>query len=305
MKPFLRAVASSAFALVILGVPVQAVVASGFAIYLADVNTGAIRQFNAAGQGSAFGNVGQVNPVGLAVDAAGNLYVANRSGGVSGSIDRFTPSGTLSLFSSQMDFPSKLAFDPSGNLYAGMVGNNTISEFNASGQATTFASSGLNGPIPLAFDHNGNLYVGNTGNSTIMRFGPNGQPQLFATSGLYPYGMTFDNAGNLYVANFGDNTIQKIDPTGHSTTFAGFGSGINAPVDVAFDGVNNLYVLNLGNNTIEKFDLAGNGTLFANTGMDHPESLAIRMVPEPGSALLSLGVGVLVLGQRLRRRTRL
>ena len=304
MNPLLRAVVSSASRLAAFILPTQVAIASGFAIYVADVNTGVIRQFNAAGQGSPFGNVGLVNPVGLAIDAAGNLFVANRSGGVSGTIDRFTPDGTLSLFSSDTDFPSKLAFDASGNLYAGMVGNNTISRFNASGQATVFASSGLNGPIPLAFDHNGNLYVGNTGNSTIMKFGPDGQPQFFATSGLYPYGLTFDNAGNLYVANFGDNTIQKIDPAGHSTIFADFGSGISAPVDIAFDGLANLYVLNLGNNTIEKFDLAGNGTWFANAGLNHPESLAIQMVPEPGSALLPLGAAVTLLGRGLRRRSR-
>jgi DNA-binding beta-propeller fold protein YncE len=303
MKPWFRAVVSLAFTLSAFGLPVRGAAASGFVIYVADVNNGEIRQFNAAGQGTVFGNVGLVNPVGLALDAAGNLYVANRSGGVSGSIDRFTPNGTLSLFSLGMNFPSKLAFDAGGNLYAGMVGNNTITKFSASGQATTFASSGLNGPIPLAFDHNGNLYVGNFGNSTIERFGPNGQPQFFAASGLYPYGMTFDNSGNLYVANFGDNTIQKIDAAGNSTLFAGLGSGINAPVDVAFDGVGALYVLNLGNNTILKFDLAGNGTLFANTGMDHPESLAISMVPEPGSVFLLLGAGTCLLGLRLRRRS--
>ena len=289
-----------AFGLALSARPIEAAPVAGFVLYVADFNTGAIRQFNAAGQGSAFANVGAVNPAGLAVDTSGNVYVANRSGGVSGTIDRITPGGTLSLFSSDMDFPSKLAFDASGNLYAGMVGNNTISKFNAFGQATTFASSGLNGPIPLAFDHNDNLYVGNS-DSTIMRFGPNGQPQFFASSGLYPNGMTFDNAGNLYVANFGDNNIQKIDPAGNSTILAGLGSGINAPVDIAFDGVDSLYVLNLGNNTILKLDLAGNATLFANTGLDHPESLAIRMVPEP-SGLLPIGLLILALRRRLAKR---
>ena len=52
--------------------PAVALVA-GRHLYVADVNTGAIKQFNSAGQGSTFANVGAVNPVGLAVDAAGNL----------------------------------------------------------------------------------------------------------------------------------------------------------------------------------------------------------------------------------------
>lgn len=295
----LRVLVAWAFAFLTACFPARAAV-PGIIIYVADSNTGAIEQFNAAGQGSPFGNVGAVNPAGLAVDATGNLYVANRSGGVSGTIDRFTPGGTLTLFSSDMDFPSKLAFDSSGTLYAGMVGNNTIQKFNSSGQGTVFASSGLNGPIPLAFDHNGNLYVGNTGDGTIMKFGPDGQPQFFASSGLYPYGMAFDSAGNLYVANFGDNTIQKIDPAGNSTIFAGLSSGINAPVDLAFDGAGNLFVLNLGNNTILEFDPDGNGSLFANTGLDHPESLAIQIVPEPESASLLLVAMGILLGNRRR-----
>lgn len=116
--------------------------------------------------------------------------------------------------------------------------------------------------------------------------------------------MTFDNAGNLYVADFGDNTIQKIDPAGNSTIFAGLSAGINAPVDIAFDGVGNLYVLNLGDDTILRFDLAGNGSWFANTVLAHPESLAIRMVPEPGSGSMLLVSGVILLGCRLRRRSR-
>lgn len=274
---------------------------AGDVIYVADANTGAIKQFNSAGQGSAFGSVGAVNPVGLAVDPAGNLFVANRSGGVSGTINRFTPGGSRTLFSSDMNFPSKLAFDAGGSLYAGMVGNNTIRKFNALGQGTVFASSGADAPIPLAFDHGGNLYVGNLFANTITKFNSAGQPTVFASSVNSPYGLAFDSGDNLFMASFTDNTILKIDPAGNSSVFAGLGSGINAPVDLAFDRSGNLFVLNLGNNTILKFDQAGNGSLFANTGMDHPESLAIRIVPEPAGGALFSAAGALLLCRRRRR----
>jgi DNA-binding beta-propeller fold protein YncE len=264
----------------------QALIA-GDLVYVADVNSGAIRRFNSAGQGTAFGSVGAVNPVDLALDAAGNLYVANRSGGVTGSIDRFDPAGHRSLFTSAVYFPSGMAFDATGNLYAAMVGDNSIRRFDRSAQGSVFANSGLHGPLSLAFDASGNLYAGNQDDSTIMRFNAAGQPTLFAYSGLYPDGMAFDSHGNLFVANFGDNTIQRIDPTGHSTIFA---SGLNAPVDVALDRSDNLFVLDLGDNTILKFDPLGHSSVFAATGLGHAQSLVIFSVPEPASwALWLLG----------------
>jgi sugar lactone lactonase YvrE len=301
MKASFKVVAALVCVSTLFSFPARAL-GPDFVLYLADANTGAIKKFNSAGQGSPFGSVGFANPVGLAVDGGGNLFVANRSGGVSGTIDRFTPGGTRTLFSSDMNFPSKLAFGLDGGLYAGMVGNNTVRKFNALGQGTTFASSGLSGPIPLAFDHSGNLYVGNMNNNTITKFGLNGQPTFFANSGAAPYGMTCDNADNLYVVNFGDNDILKYDPAGNASLFADLSDGLNAPVDIVFDGSGNLLVLNLGNNTIQRYDLAGNGSLFANTGMDHPESMAIRLVPEPVSGSLLLLAGGILLGRRRTSR---
>lgn len=275
---------------------VASALVSGDAVFVTDVNSGAIRKFNSAGQGSFFGSVGTVNPVGLAVDAAGNLFVANRSGGVSGTITRFDPAGHSTLFSSQMDFPSGLAFGPDGQLYAAMVGNNTVEKFDSAGNATVFANSGLNGPLDIAFDHSGNLYAANQNDSSIVKLSSLGQPTFFASSGLYPDGLAFDGNDNLYVANFGDNTVQRIDPAGHSTIFA---SGLNAPVDVAFDGSGNLFVLNAGDGTILKFDATGHSSLFANTGLAYADSLAMFVVPEPGAAaVLVLGSAVLLLRKR-------
>lgn len=277
----------------------------GDVVYVADVNTGAIKQFNSAGQGSAFGNVGAVNPVDVLADGSGNLYVANRSGSISGNIDRFDRTGHLILFSSQTDFPSGMAMDSSGTLYAAMVGNNSIYKYDAHGNATLFANSGLSGPIDITFDHNGNLYAINQDTSSVTKFNALGQPSFFASTGQYPSGIACDNAGDLFVANFGDNTVEKIDPTGHTSIFADLSSGLNAPADLAFDESGNLFVLNMGNNTILEFDPSAHGTLFANLGMDHPESLAIYIVPEPSScALLIWGAGAVFLRRRPASRSR-
>ena len=282
---------ATAASLLVAGQMARAMVA-GDEIYVADVNSGAIVKINSAGQVSAFGSVGLVNPDYMTVDSGGNLYVANREGGVTGTIDRFDPAGHLSLFTSALDFPGGVAFDKNGNLYCAMVGNNTIEKFNGAGQGTLFAS-GLNGPLPLAFDAAGNLYACNQNDSSITKFNSTGQGAFFANSGQYGDGLAFDRNGNLFVANFGDNTIQEITPNGVSSIFADVNSGLDAPVNLAFDEAGNLFVLNVGNNSIEEFDPSGHGTLFANTGLGHVQAMAIELVPEPSSwALLGLGLGL-------------
>src|ERR1051326_7258166 len=125
----------------------------GDLFYAVNVNSGDIQRFDSTGSGSSFGTAGTVNPIDLALDSAGNLYVSDRSAGVSGRIDKFDPTGHKTTFTTAgMAFPSGMAFDQNGYLYVAMVGNNTIVKYDSSGNPTVFATSGLNGPLALAID---------------------------------------------------------------------------------------------------------------------------------------------------------
>lgn len=71
-----------------------------------------------------------------------------------------------------LNFPTGLAFDTSGNLYAANASSNTITRYDSSGTyivGSPFISSGLNGPFGIAFDSSGNLYAANVGNKTISK----------------------------------------------------------------------------------------------------------------------------------------
>src|SRR6185503_4500009 len=116
-------------ALLLASLRARAVV-PGEVIYVADINTGAIKQFNSVGQGSPFASLGTVNPSDMALDSAGNLYVANLSAGVSGNIQRINPLGQVSLFTANVNGPASLTFDGSGTLYAGMVMDNTVRKYD-------------------------------------------------------------------------------------------------------------------------------------------------------------------------------
>lgn len=222
------------------------------------------------------------NPSGVAVDPAGNIYVADSN---ENRIRRITPSGVVTTV------PGSAG--PDRGIYAWGYG------FYVYGYRKG-----------LAVDRSGNIFVADSQNNTISRITPDGVATVLAgTAGQYcrvggadgtgpaasfnePSGLTVDNAGNLYVADSFDNVIRKITPDGVVTTIAGTppeyghphgygaddrmdhpgsadGTGTAAqfcyPSAVAVDGAGNLYVADEGNNTIRKITPGGVVTTLAGT----------------------------------------
>ena len=118
-------------------------------------------------------------PVGLAFDSAGNLFVSDYT---SDDIYEFTPGGAQSTFASGLNGPWGLAFDSAGNLFEADSGTGNIYEFTPGGVQSTFAS-GLDYPVGLAFDSAGNLFEGDFTSGNIYEFTPGGVQSTFA-SGL-------------------------------------------------------------------------------------------------------------------------
>ncbi|HEV8058850.1 MAG TPA: DUF4214 domain-containing protein [Gemmataceae bacterium] len=216
------------------------------------------------------------SPYGMAVDSAGNLYVANEGGST---VSKLTPAGVVSTFASGFGGPIALAFDAAGNLYVANYGFNSISEVTPGGTVSTFASN-INNPSALAFDAAGNLYVANEGNTgqpqTVTKITPAGVTSIFASGFIYPDALAFDAAGNLYVGNETEanvGVVNEVTPAGVVSTFA---SGFTLPSSagyLAFDGAGNLYVGSGGGNTVSKVTPAGVVSTFA-SGFSNPSGLA-------------------------------
>ena len=168
--------------------------------------------------------------VGLAFDAAGNLYAANH---FNNTITKFTPDGVGSAFANTgLSVPQGLAFDTAGNLYVANAGNSTISKITTNGVVSPFATTGSY-PVGLAFDADGNLYVANRNSNLIQKITPGGSVSPFATTtGVNRQGLAFDKAGNLYVALEASNSIEKFSTNGVGSVFAS--SGLNLPAYLAF-----------------------------------------------------------------------
>ncbi len=118
------------------------------------------------------------DPIGLAFDGKGDLFVANRHGN---SVIEMDTNGAKSTFASGLNGPLSLAFDGAGDLFVGNTGGNII-EITPNGERSTFAF-GLNGVIGLAFDETGNLFEADQNSGNIYKFAPDGTYTTFA-SGL-------------------------------------------------------------------------------------------------------------------------
>ena len=222
-------------------------------------------------------------PWGVAVDAAGNVYIAdtvnNRIRKVAnGVISTVAGNGTLGYSgddgpatSAQLSWPAGVAVDSAGNLYVADQNNNRIRKVS-NGVITTVAGNGtpgysgdngpatsakLYGPKGVAVDSAGNLYIADTSNQRIRKVlngviataAGNG-PDLYGNGGYsgdngpatsarlnQPWGVAVDFAGNLFIADYGNNRIRKVS-NGVITTAINW----SYPQGVAVDAAGNLFI---------------------------------------------------------------
>jgi sugar lactone lactonase YvrE len=249
-------------------------------LYLADLNHHVIREVNIAGIATTVAGTGEQgfsgdggaatsalldSPAGVAVDGAGNIYIADthnhRIRKVSG--------GTITTIA--------------GTGVAGFAGDN--------GPAV---SATLNNPTALALDSNGNLYIADTDNhrirkitgtaiSTVAGSGEqyfSGDGAAATAAGLdSPSGVAVDTASNIYIGDTSNQRIRVVNPSGIISTLAGNGSKAYAgdggtasgaslarPRGLSVDAQGNIYFADSDNNTIRLIANTGTITTVAGNG---------------------------------------
>jgi sugar lactone lactonase YvrE len=211
-------------------------------------------------------------PYGIAVDGAGNIYVADTDN--SRVVKEVYSNGTYTqagnAIGSGLNFPTGVAVDGAGDVYIVDTDNNrVVKEVYSNGtytQAGTTIGSGLNQPYGVAVDGAGNVYIADTGNNRVVEEvysnGTYTQSSTTIGSGLNaPCGVAVDGAGNVYIADTRNSRVVKEVYSNGTYTQSGaaIGGGLYEPFGVALDGVGDLYIVDSGHSRVLK-ETYSNGT---------------------------------------------
>jgi sugar lactone lactonase YvrE len=271
--------AASAF----LNFPESLAISPSGNLYICDVVNHRIRLFNAAtgtvsnfagnGTNSFGGDGGPATsasldvPLGVALDAAGNLYIADQ---FNNRIRMVNKSGVIST-----------------------VAGNGVAAYSGDGGPAT--SAALSVPAGVVVDSAGNVLVADMGNQVVRKFAPGGNISTVAGTGKkgftgdggpatsaqlsQPRAVAIDSGGNIFIADMGNNRVRRVDAvTGIITTVVGNGTNssfgdngaanvasLSSPLALAFDAQGNLYIADAGGHRVRKVGPAAPPTITSPT----------------------------------------
>ena len=245
--------------------------------YVSDQFNHVIRKITSAGVVSTFcgnGVLGHVDgpaatasfysPNGLAIDAGGNIYVADEGNNL---IVKITPAGVATTIAgtgvaayvnstnpltAAFNAPKAVALDSQGNIYVTDSGNNRIRQISSAGVVITYAGGGagfadgvgtaalFSNPAAIAVDSKGNIYVGDINNHAIRKITTGVTVTTIAGNRVAttqvgnPLAFTVDASDNLFIADGTGRVLRLLNSTNILNTLAGTSS-----VSGYADGVGN------------------------------------------------------------------
>ena len=190
----------------------------------------------AGGNGGGSGANQFSNPIGIAIDGQGNLYITDY---FNYRVQKWAPGASEGV---------------------------TVAGGNGAGSA----ANQLYSPTGIAVDDQGNVYIADSYNNRVQKWAPDASEGITVAGGngdgsavnqlSYPSGIAIDGQGNLYIADQFNHRVQKWAPGAvEGTTVAGGngkGNGLNQldyPCNVSIDGEGNLYIADTGNVRIQKW----------------------------------------------------
>jgi sugar lactone lactonase YvrE len=262
-----------------LNSPIGVATGASGTLFIADLNNARVRKvdtagvistvagngsFGFSGDGGPASGASLANPLQVAVDGSGNLFIVDQS---NGRVRKVNAAGIITT----------------------VAGNGT---FNFGGDGGLATSAGLGTLTDVAIDAAGNLFVTDRATGTVRKIdtagiittvagggsGGDGGPAT-AASLANPTGVAIDSTGNLFIAERNNRRVRKVDAAGIITTVAGNGTSgfggdgglatnatVDSPNDVAVDRAGNLFIADQNSGRIRKVDAAGIITTVAGNG---------------------------------------
>lgn len=206
-------------------------------------------------------------PTALAFDQAGNMYVANWSGGTVSKVDA---AGNTTTYATIAGSPAGLAFDKQGLLYISDYREN-IYRVAPDGKTVVFAT-GLHTPTGINFNHKGELLVTNRSSNEVVKISPSGEISILAKGFHTPVGVVEHPDESVYVSNYGGG-ISKIDKEGSimnvSSDFGTPGCGI-----VIFQG--EVLAVDNGRGMVKSVGTDGRQTKMITQNLKQPVALGVH-----------------------------
>jgi streptogramin lyase len=227
--------------------------------YVSVMGTASLVGFSPATQTTLGGDLSLSN--GVAVDAAGNVYVADTAHNAVEKIAKgCTDASCVTTLGGGFSAPSGIAIDGAGNVLVTDTGNTLVKKIP--GNCTTSSCvTTLGGTFQslagITVDGGGNIYVGDAANNVVVKI-PSSCTSSSCTSTLggglnAPHGIAVDATGSVYVADYGNSAVKVIANSCTSATcVTTLGGGISQPVGIALDAAGSVYVSDLATSSIKK-----------------------------------------------------
>ncbi|GAA3259661.1 hypothetical protein GCM10010532_111120 [Dactylosporangium siamense] len=244
--------------------------------WLSDGNATSILRIDPDGTKVTLGG-GLSNPIDLAVDRDGTVYVADNS---NQRIVKITYAGTqTTLGFTGLTSPYGVAVDSNGAVYA--TNGGTVLKLTTGGVQTTFAT-GLSDAWGMAVDASGNLFVAESTGGQVSKVTPGGTKTVFATGLGSPTGLTLDHAGRVFVSDGDNSQVVRFDADGTNPTNVTTGTGYSHAL--AVDALGDIFAGSTTGSTLYKTTSTGTRTSLL-TGLSGPYGVGVISVPAAPTSL--------------------